>query len=406
MILSEESNRVPQDWDHITKVDPENEKRLPAGYPFYLQHTDAISVGGSSDVTAQNTEETFSLLSIAQTPSFHEPSEARHVTEKTRDLATFLAIPEVLNGEIEALVGTLGEGIEYVNNDMIPELLESKLPSPIYSIFGEFLVDFATTWFLKQAVFEAYIVQNPESAAAQRSGVTEDHVLSPDIARQRAMVADRHLESEVIYVEYSGTYGGDKAVNVIQSIADELTRARIWYGGGIDSRERSREILSAGADTVVVGDIFHKIADEEVKIIKQALEDLDSSSSPSDIRNWVRDEINIDSTKAVQYLRTIPDVQFPESLAEQYLSLTIGLFFIANAADTEDVDTSFSRSSNLLKANFSEERQKIENTFADHDEAWNRYISDIVLPTRVSEDSEIPAHHLSFAGETVESGYE
>ncbi|MFB6141216.1 MAG: heptaprenylglyceryl phosphate synthase [Halosimplex sp.] len=395
--LSETSNPVPRDWRHVTKIDPEAEKRLPVCFPFYLQHTDAIAVGGSSDVTARNTEETFSLLAVAETPAFHEPSETRHVTERTRELATFLAIPEVLNGEPSALVGTLGEGIEYLNDELLPELLESKLPSPVYSVLGDSLVDFATSWLLDRAVFEAYIVQNPESAAARRSGVTEDDVLSPAVARQRAMVADRHLKSELVYIEYSGTYGGEEAVRVLQSVSESLTRARLWYGGGIDGREKSSEILAAGADTVVVGDVFHDIADEEVRILEQASTDLDRGASPSEIRRWIRSEIDIPSTVAFRYLRTIPGVRSPESTTERYLSLTVGLLFAARASESGPRRDSVGRSAELLEALFPDGNRQIENAFADHESVWRRYVAEFVVPAATPADTEAPVHHLSVA---------
>ena len=397
IILLKRSNPVPPEWHHVTKVDPEEEKRLPIGFPFYLQHTDAVSVGGSNGVTAQNTEETFSLLEVLKTPAFHEPSEARHVTERTRERAEFLAIPEVLNGETSALVGTLGEGIEYLNDELLPELLESKLSRSVYSLLGDSLVDFATSWLLDQAVFEAYIVQNPESAAAKRSGVTEDDVLSPSVARQRALVADRHLGSEIVYVEYSGTYGEKEAVRVLQSISADVTRARVWYGGGIDDRQKSAEILAAGADTVVVGDIFHDIADEEVRIIRGARSDLDEDPSPNDIRRWIRNEVNIESTVIFRYLRTIPSVRSPELLAERYLSLTLGLFFVARTSESETHRASFRRSLDLVDTIFPDEKQQIESAFGGAGVTWRRYITDIVLPTTTSTTTETPVHHLSFA---------
>ncbi|MFC7080692.1 hypothetical protein [Halorussus caseinilyticus] len=79
-VLPVDTNPVPADWTHVTKVDPENAKKLPLLYPVYLRHTSAVSVGGSADVTARNTEETFDLLAPASVPVFHEPSGPRHVT--------------------------------------------------------------------------------------------------------------------------------------------------------------------------------------------------------------------------------------------------------------------------------------------------------------------------------------
>ncbi|QLH79652.1 heptaprenylglyceryl phosphate synthase [Halosimplex rubrum] len=346
-----DTNPVPADWRHVTKVDPETAKLLPVAYPLYLRHTDAVSVGGSSAVTAENTEETFRLLARAPVPAFHEPSEARHVTERTRELAAFLALPEVLNGETEALVGTLGEGLAYIRDEMVPALLREKLPGPLYRLVGDPLVDFATSWLLAEAVFEAYIVQNPASAAARRSGVDESDVLSPAVARERAMVADRHLDSEVVYVEYSGTYGGDEAADVLRAVADSVNGARVWYGGGIDDREKTVEMLAAGADTVVVGDCFHDVADEEVAVCARAVEALGVAPSADEIRSWFDAEVDPAETAAARYLRTTPGVDDPVAAAERALLAALALCFGAlPAAVGEEGEPAAKRADRLLSA--------------------------------------------------------
>jgi len=343
-----DANPVPADWRHVTKVDPETAKLLPVAYPLYLGHTDAVSVGGSTAVTADNTEETFRLLARAPVPAVHEPSEARHVTEETRELAAFLALPEVLNGETEALVGTLGEGVAYLHDEMVPALLREKLPGPVYRAVGGPLVDFATSWLLAEAVFEAYIVQNPDSAAARRSGVDESDVLSPATARERAMVADRHLDSEIVYVEYSGTYGGDEAADVLRAVSASVNGARVWYGGGIDAREKTAEMLDAGADTVVVGDCFHDVADEEVELCARAVEALGATPGADEIRSWFDAEVDPAETAAARYLRTTPRVDDPEAAAERSLLVALALCFGALPAVVEGSEPSAERTRSLL----------------------------------------------------------
>ena len=345
---SHDANPVPADWRHVTKVDPEPAKLVPVAYPLYLAHTDAVSVGGSTAVTAANTEETFRLLARAPVPAFHEPSEARHVTAETRELAAFLALPEVLNGETEALVGTLGEGLAYIHDEMVPALLREKLPGPLYRLVGDPLVEFATSWLLEAAVFEAYIVQNPDSAAARRSGVDESDVLSPAVARQRAMVADRHLDSEVVYVEYSGTYGGAAAADVVRAVADAVNGARVWYGGGIDDREKATAMLAAGADTVVVGDCFHDVADEEAEICARAVEALGVAPSATAIRSWFDAELDPAETAAARYLRTTPAVDDPAAAAERSLLAALALCFGALPAALGEPEPPAERTGRLL----------------------------------------------------------
>ena len=320
-----DANPVSAEWTHVTKVDPEAAKKLPLLYPLYLRHTSAVAVGGSADVTARNTEQTFDLLDSTSVPVFHEPSGPRHVTRRTHEMAEFLAVPEVLNGDADSLVGQLGAAVEYVRDELVPDLLADRvpwLPRPVESR----LADFATSWLLSEVVFEAYLIQNPDSAAAREANVGEDDVLSPREAKRRAMAADRRLESELVYLEYSGTYGGEEAARILETVSAELTWSRLWYGGGIDSRTSAEAMLDAGADAVVVGDAFHRVADEEQTLCTAAAADLDATTTAAGVRSWVRENAAVADSEAAAYLSTIPSVSNPERLAEEHLATTIRLW--------------------------------------------------------------------------------
>ncbi len=339
-ILGLDTNPVPADWTHITKVDPEREKELPLAFALYLSHTSAVSVGGSQDVTAENSEETFELLSHAAVPTFHEPSDSTHVTDITHDHSDFIAVPEVLNGDSESLVGTLGKGIEYVQEEFGPRMVEEKFGFDLQSILGDRVGNFAAAYLMEESVFEAYIIMNPDSAAAREANVTEDDLLSPQEAKERALAAEYHLNSEVIYLEYSGTFGGQEAVDMLEAIDEGVSWSRVWYGGGLDSRENATAVLEAGADAVIVGDVFHDIAALESELAEQALSELSSDVSSEEIRSWVASELP-ENNPAVRYLSTIPDVPDPEERAIRYLSvgveITLRLAEIADRLDESDV---------------------------------------------------------------------
>ncbi len=319
-LLGVDSNPVPADWTHITKVDPEAAKRLPLAYPLYLQHTSAVSVGGSRDVTGSNTEETFELVNAANVPAFHEPSAARHVTDRTRDQAEFLAIPEVVNGDSEAMVGVLGKGIEYAQEELAPKLIDEKLPFPVSGGLRDRLADFAASWLIREAVFEAYIIMNLDSAAAREANVTENDLLDPEQAKQRAMAAERHLGSDVVYLEYSGTFGGDEAVDLLGAIEEGVSGARVFYGGGLDDRANARTVLDAGADAVVVGNVFHEIADVEAALVDDAADVLGIDATREAVREWVRETVEVDETAAASYLSTVVSVPDPADRAARYLA--------------------------------------------------------------------------------------
>ncbi|MFB6301887.1 MAG: geranylgeranylglyceryl/heptaprenylglyceryl phosphate synthase [Haloferacaceae archaeon] len=322
-----DTNPVPSDWTHITKIDPEPEKLLPLLYPLYLQHTDAVSVGGSRSVDGQTTEETFRILEWSTVPTFHEPSAAEHVTGETLDRAAFLAIPEVLNGDATALVGTLGEGIDYVRSSLAPRELSERLPFPIPTALQERLAEFLTSWLLHGAVFEAYIIQNPASAAAREANVSAEDVLSIGEARRRGMAAERHLGSEIIYLEYSGTYGGEEAVETIGALDASTGWSRIWYGGGLTSNAEVSAIRDAGADTVVVGDVFHEIACEERALCRRAADALEVDADRPTIREWIEQNVDLTDSAPVQYLDTIVETDGTSSVVREYLTTTIRTWF-------------------------------------------------------------------------------
>jgi len=359
-LLSVDTNPVPE-WEHVTKVDPEDEKQLPLAYPLYLQHTGGVSVGGSRDVTERNTEETFDLVNAADVTAFHEPSAAAHVTDRTRDQAAFLAVPEVLNGDSQAIVGTLGEGIEHVKEELAPKLIADKLPLRVGDGVTDRLANFAASWLIREAVFEAYIIMNTDSAAAREANVGEDDLLEPRQAKQRAMAAERHLESEVIYLEYSGTFGGEEAVAILEAVDEGVDWSRIWYGGGLDDRANAEAVIDAGADAVVVGNVFHDVADEEAALYEAAVDDLPADATRDAVEDWVAAQREPGETSAARYLSTITGVPDPERRAVRYLAagVHVALQLRALAADLDDPDAA------TLRRTLAGETVPGESAFAD-----------------------------------------
>jgi phosphoglycerol geranylgeranyltransferase len=389
-LLGLDTNPVPAAWTHISKVDPEGEKQLPVAFPLYLAETSAVSVGGSRDVTAENTEETMELAAATDAPTLHEPSGAGHVTEQTRGYAELLAIPEVLNGETEALVGTLGKGLDYVRGELGPGFVEDRLGIPLDGdgLLGERLGNFAAAYLMQEAMFEAYIIMNPDSAAAREAGVTESDLLSPTAARERALAAEYHLESEVVYLEYSGTFGGEEAATILDELDDALTAPRLWYGGGLDSAEKAETVLAAGADAVVVGDVLHDVAGAEANLVDRAREAFDSAGESSEtvddagesseagaeehdetvddagessetvdgvpdygkLADWVEEAVDVGETSATRYLSTVPEVDDAADLATEYLAAGVELALVVDAIADQLDDPDAERIAETLRA--------------------------------------------------------
>ena len=233
---------------HVTKVDPA--KALPPDLAI-LQETDLIIVGGSDNVTAENTRDTVTQLqdAVPSIPIFQEPYHAAHVSEETVTAVDRVSVPAVFNGDHQHFVskhlaffteiGRKPDAITGVNLPVVGDVIKSKGREAVRRIADTILA-------------EGYVIQNLESKAASLTGV--DRRLSPAEVAGAALATETFYGFPIFYIEYSGTYGGPTDVEAAAMYLDDTI---LFYGGGITSREQTAEILAAGADAVVVGDCFH-----------------------------------------------------------------------------------------------------------------------------------------------------
>jgi phosphoglycerol geranylgeranyltransferase len=210
------------DWDHIVKIDPD--KELAPGDTFEdvcRTGTDAIEIGGTLDVTADNTQRIIDACKKYDVPLYQEPSNPAVVVDD-ESLEGYL-VPIVLNaGDIFWVVGAHKEWIR----------MEESLD-----------------W--EKTNTEAYIVLNPEASVA---ALTEaDCEQSPEDVAAYAAVAERMLHQEIVYVEYSGTFGDPAVVAAAQEALDESV---LFYGGGITDYD-SAYTMAEHADVIVVGNLLH-----------------------------------------------------------------------------------------------------------------------------------------------------
>jgi len=239
------------DWSavtHVTKVDPA--ESLP-GDLSVLGHTDLVLVGGSDGVTEANSLAAIERIADAfpDLPVCQEPYSGSHVSKATIDAADRLAVPAVYNGdaanfvdkhvEFFTEVGRKPQELTGTSVPLVGDLVESKARE-------------AVTDLTEKVLAEGYVVQNLDSKAAAESGVDERY--SPEAVAGAALATETFFDFPVFYVEYSGTYGGPEDVEAAAQYLDDTV---LLYGGGIERAAQTAEILDAGADAVVVGDIFH-----------------------------------------------------------------------------------------------------------------------------------------------------
>jgi phosphoglycerol geranylgeranyltransferase len=207
-------------WRHVTKLDPD--KPITPGDVAAIvdSGTDAIFVSGTQNITKDNVARLVDMLSDYSIPKVLEPAGSPGM----RDDLDFIFIPSVFN---------------------------TKNPKWLVGMHKDFVRDHAVDYW-DRVVPEAYIVLNRLSAVAI---VTRAQTgLSPKDAAAYAEVADRFFHFPVVYIEYSGTYGNPE---LVKAVREKLHNSVLYYGGGIDSREKA-EAMAKHANTIVVGNAVYK----------------------------------------------------------------------------------------------------------------------------------------------------
>ncbi|WP_458210829.1 phosphoglycerol geranylgeranyltransferase [Haladaptatus sp. NG-SE-30] len=216
-------------WEHVTKIDPD--KALHDGDTYAGiagTGTDAIILGGTTNVTESSVQSILDSLASTEIPIFVEPTY-RPSLSQTEVLSGYL-LPIVLNaGDTMWITGAHHEWLR--SSD-----LEWDYVHP-----------------------EAYIVLNPRSTVATYTQADCD--LDIDDVVAYAELAEQVLGQQIVYLEYSGALG-DSAV--VAAARDALSSAQLFYGGGIHDYDSAYEMAKV-ADTVIIGDVLHDAGIEAVE---------------------------------------------------------------------------------------------------------------------------------------------
>jgi len=212
-------------WKHVTKLDPDKNNTEEIIEAVLESGTDAILVGGTQGITLEKVRRLKRMLEGAKVPVLLEPSKSEAVDFSF----DYFFVPLILNTQERWWSG--GAHVAWINS--------------MSKIFGDFK---RIPW--EKIVIEAYIVLNPECAVAKLTKSVTD--LTLDQILSHAVYADRIMNAPVVYIEYSGCFGDP---NVVKAVRENLTNSHLFYGGGIDGREKA-ELMSRYA-TIVVGNIVY-----------------------------------------------------------------------------------------------------------------------------------------------------
>jgi phosphoglycerol geranylgeranyltransferase len=207
-------------WRHVTKLDPDKPINKQDVSAIVDSGTDAVMVSGTQNITKENVGRLVDMLKEYRIPKVLEPSPAAVL----RDDMDFYFIPSVFNTKNSKWL--VGMQKDFIRDHDVP--------------------------FWDRVFPEAYIVLNPFSAVAI---VTRAQTgLSPKDAAAYAELADRFFRFPIVYIEYSGTYGNPE---LVKACREKMHNSVLYYGGGIDSREKA-ETMAKYAHTIVVGNAVYK----------------------------------------------------------------------------------------------------------------------------------------------------
>ncbi len=208
-----------KNWEHITKLDPDKHISKDNLKTIVESGTDAIMISGTQNITGKNVSLLISMLNDYEIPKILEP-----------------ATPEAV----------MYEHIDYI---FVPLVLNSTDLDWIVGKHKDWIMNQTIDW--KKVIPEAYIVLNPLSAVAKltksKTDLTSDEVIA------YALYAEKYLGLPIVYIEYSGTYGDPQ---LVKQLSESLSEASLFYGGGIDTKEKAAE-MKRYVDVIVVGNVVY-----------------------------------------------------------------------------------------------------------------------------------------------------
>lgn len=239
MVVEEHLNQIVEKEGavHLTLIDPDSQSPEIAGKiarEAYLGGTDAIMVGGSTEVNGIIVEQTVKAIkSVCNIPVILFPANAGGLSESA-DAVFFMSL---LNSrDVNYITTNQAIGAPFVyKHDIEP-------------------------------ISMAYILIEPGGAAGWVGDARLIPRNKPKLAVAYALAA-KYLGMHYIYLEAGS--GADKPVPVemVAAVKKAVGKAtRVIVGGGIRDGISARERTKAGADMIVTGTIVEQVQDVKAKI--------------------------------------------------------------------------------------------------------------------------------------------
>ncbi|HLO12810.1 MAG TPA: heptaprenylglyceryl phosphate synthase [Pseudoneobacillus sp.] len=224
-----------REWRHVFKLDPNKEISDIDLEKICESGTDAVIVGGTDGVTFENVLDLMSRIRRYTVPCVYEVSS----------------------------IETISPGFDYY---FIPTVLNSRDPNWIVGLHLEALKEYGEIMDWNEVVMEGYCILNEDCKAAQYTSANTN--LKKEDVVAYARMAERMLQLPIFYLEYSGSYGKPEMVSEVKQVLEKTT---LFYGGGIDSVQKAKE-MSAIADVIVVGNSIYENLEEALKTVQAAKE--------------------------------------------------------------------------------------------------------------------------------------
>ncbi len=227
---------------HMTLIDPAKQEPEKAGeiaYEAYLAGTDAIMIGGSTDLSIESVDKTvLEIKNRIELPVILFPSGA-HVISKYADAIYFMSLL----------------------NSRSPEYLvrQQVLGAPIVKKLGI------------EPIPMGYIIVEPGMTVGRVGQADLIRREKPEEAAAYALAAE-YLGMKLVYLE-AGSGAPEPVPPEMVKIVKDTISIPLIVGGGIREKEKARKIAEAGADIIVTGTLVEEVEDvkEAVSRIVEAL---------------------------------------------------------------------------------------------------------------------------------------